>query len=53
MGASPQVTVAANTLTVGGYISGSGYGLTKLGNGTLVLTGNNTYTGNTRSTPAR
>lgn len=35
------VTVAANTLTVGGAISGS---FTKAGNGTLELTGNNTST---------
>lgn len=47
LGASPQVTVTASTLTVGGAISGSGYGLTKAGNGTLALTGANTYTGTT------
>ncbi len=47
MNASRQVTVTASTLTVGGIISGSGFGLTKAGNGTLVLTGANTYTGNT------
>jgi autotransporter-associated beta strand protein len=38
-----------NTLTVEGAIGdgGSGYSLTKNGNGTLVLAGTNTYTGNT------
>ncbi len=43
-----QVTVNANTLTVGaifGSIPGSA--LTKAGNGTLVLSGNNTYNGAT------
>ena len=42
-----QVTVTANTLTVGGAIGdgSNGYGLTKAGNGTLVLSGANTYTG--------
>ena len=43
--ANPQVTVSANTLTVGGPISGSSYGLTKLGSGTLALGGTNTFGG--------
>jgi autotransporter-associated beta strand protein len=46
LNANCQVTVT-NTLTVGGVISGSGYGVTKAGDGTLNLTGNNTYTGPT------
>ena len=41
------MTVASNNLTVGGAISGSGYSLTKLGNGTLTLDGSNTYSGGT------
>jgi fibronectin-binding autotransporter adhesin len=41
------VTANANTLTVGGVISGTGFGLIKAGNGTLVLTANNAYTGQT------
>jgi len=42
-----QVTVNANSLTLGGAISGTGFGLTKAGAGTLVLTGANTFTGAT------
>jgi autotransporter-associated beta strand protein len=47
MNATRTLTVSANTLTVGGAISGSGFGLTKNGAGTLVLSGNNSYTGAT------
>jgi len=47
MNASREVTVIANTLTVGGVISGNTFGLTKLGTGSLVLGGANTYTGTT------
>src|SRR5439155_24585205 len=42
-----QVTVSASTLTVGGVISGSGFGLTKAGGGTLTLTAANIYSGAT------
>src|SRR5438552_1360712 len=47
LGASRTVTVNANNLTVGGVISGSGFGLTKAGAGTLTLAGTNTYSGGT------
>ena len=41
-----QITVNANTLTMGGSIGGS-YGLTKAGAGTLYLTAGNSYSGGT------
>jgi len=46
---SLQVTASGGNLTVGGVISdsGLGYGLTKLGAGTLTLTNANTYSGAT------
>jgi autotransporter-associated beta strand protein len=40
-----QITVSANTLAVGGIMSGASGGITKLGAGTLTLRGANTYTG--------
>ena len=46
LAANRQVTVSTNTLTVGGAIGGS-YSLTKAGNGTLTLSGVNTYSGKT------
>jgi autotransporter-associated beta strand protein len=46
LGASPTVTVDAGTLTVGGAIGGN-FGLTKAGNGTLLLTGSSAYNGGT------
>ena len=41
-----QVTVSSGNLTVGGQISGN-FGLVKAGSGTLILTGQNIYTGGT------
>lgn len=46
-GTTVNVTVTANKLTVGGAIGGVGKGITKLGAGTLTLSGSNTYTGAT------
>src|SRR5207249_643214 len=49
LGGNRQVTVEANTLTVGGGIGdgGNNYTLTKAGTGTLVLNGSGAYGGNT------
>ncbi len=46
-GTSRTVTVSASTLTVGGAISNgtTAVGITKAGNGVLVLNGSNTFTG--------
>ena len=41
------VTHSADTLTISGSVSGSGYGLTKSGGGVLTLAGDSTYTGAT------
>jgi autotransporter-associated beta strand protein len=46
-GTTVNMTVTANKLTVGGAIGGVGKGITKLGAGTLTLSGSNTYTGAT------
>ncbi|NDG73328.1 MAG: hypothetical protein EBY32_18890, partial [Proteobacteria bacterium] len=46
MNATRAITVDSGTLTAGGAISGSGFGLTKNGTGTLTLSGANTYTSN-------
>ena len=45
LGGSNTVTVNANTLTVGGVISGA-FPLTLAGSGTLLLNGANSFTGN-------
>jgi autotransporter-associated beta strand protein len=45
VGYTTGTTIA--TLTVGGNISGAGFGLTKQGPGTLVLSGSNSYNGGT------
>ena len=42
--ADTSVGVTADSLTLGGIVSGN-YGVTKIGNGTLILSGANTYTG--------
>jgi autotransporter-associated beta strand protein len=49
LGGNRQVTVTANTLTIGGVIDdgASTFGLTKAGTGTLTLSGANTYSGGT------
>ncbi len=48
-GANRTITVSANTLTLGAAVGDSGQArsFTKAGGGTLVLSGVNTYTGNT------
>jgi autotransporter-associated beta strand protein len=51
MSASRTITTNASTLTVGGSISGSGFGITKAGAGTLTLSNAaNTYNGPTTIT---
>jgi len=46
-GSARTVTVSAASLTIGGVIGGSGYGLTKAGAGGLILGAANTYDGAT------
>jgi autotransporter-associated beta strand protein len=52
LGGNRTVTVSGSSLTVGGPIGdgGSGYGLTKSGPGTLVLSGSSSYSGPTTVT---
>ncbi|MEI6607171.1 MAG: autotransporter-associated beta strand repeat-containing protein, partial [Verrucomicrobiota bacterium] len=45
--ATSKITASNNVLTMGGVISGTGFGLTKAGAGTLTLSGVNSYTGAT------
>lgn len=45
LGATRTLNLVANNFTVGGDISGSGFGLVKNGAGTLTLAGNNAFTG--------
>lgn len=48
LGANVTATTnGSNALTVGGDISGTGFGLTKAGNGTMILGGTNSYDGGT------
>ena len=47
-----QIDAAAATLTLSGILSGGG-NLIKSGPGTVILAGNNSYTGSTRSTTVR
>jgi fibronectin-binding autotransporter adhesin len=48
LGSNLTITANANDLTIGGIIgNGAGNAITKAGNGTLTLSGANTYTGGT------
>ncbi|MCX6896836.1 MAG: autotransporter-associated beta strand repeat-containing protein, partial [Verrucomicrobia bacterium] len=46
LSANRTVTASAGNLTVGGVISGTAFSLTKVGSGTLTLSGANSFTGN-------
>ncbi len=45
--ANVVVTHSSDTLTISGSLAGTGFGISKTGSGTLVLSGTNTYTGAT------
>ena len=47
LGANGNVDVGGTQLTLSGVIGGAGFGIAKQGSGTLLLSGNNTYTGAT------
>ncbi len=46
-GVLTSIEGSGNTLTLSGVVSGTALGLVKTGNGTLLLTANNAYTGST------
>src|SRR6185295_12688219 len=46
LSSTPNIDVTNNAfLTLGGIVSGTGFGLNKLGGGTLTLSGNNSFDG--------
>jgi fibronectin-binding autotransporter adhesin len=47
LGSSCTLNLSGSVLTVGGVISGAGYGLAESGSGTLLLNAANTFSGNT------
>ena len=47
LGSDSSIGVDAGSLTISGAVAGSGFALSKVGGGTLTLTGTNTYTGDT------
>lgn len=47
LGASSNIDTGANSATISSVVAGTGFGITKLGSGTLTLSGANTFTGST------